>query len=159
MCCPIKHIVALLLLTTPLLTPLSLRDLCNSHRLFMSSLPAVEDLEKDQLPALSRLHLSSASNLMATIKLLAPRAFAEGASSPDELLLAQLDGNLLDMVSCLVELQLFHLQRAALLAAHSRRHMKHACHMHSSSCLGSSAAHSGTSHCQTTDSSASLHTL
>lgn len=106
------------LLPTPTYCPTHLLLPC---RLLMNSLPSVEELETGQLPQLAQLHLSSAASLMTTIRLLAPSAFAEGASSPDEQLLSLLDCSLLNMVSCLIDLQLFHLQRAALLAARSRR--------------------------------------
>lgn len=90
----------------------------------MSTLPNVDDLDTQQLPTLAQLHLSSASSLMATVKLLAPSAFPAEADSPDEDLLSYLDSSLLSMVSCLIELQLFHLQRAAHLSATSRRRAK-----------------------------------
>jgi hypothetical protein len=69
---------------------------------------------------LAKLHLSSAHNLMATLRLLAPSAFAGGAAHPDLSALDDADGSLLAMVSTLIELQLFHLTRAATLTAHSR---------------------------------------
>lgn len=90
-------------------------------RLLANSLPAVEQLETQQLPVLAQLHVSSATNLMATARILAPSAFPEGASSPDEHMLSQLDEPLLEVVCSLIDLQLFHLQRAALLSATSRR--------------------------------------
>ncbi len=90
-------------------------------RLLVNSLPNVDQLTTSQIPELEQLHLSSANNLMATIRILAPSAFAEGASSPDEERLSNLADDVLDAVYCLIDLQLFHLQRAALLAATIRR--------------------------------------
>jgi hypothetical protein len=58
---------------------------------------------------------------MATARILAPSAFPEGASSPDEQMLSQLGEPVLEVVCSLIDLQLFHLQRAALLAATGRR--------------------------------------
>jgi hypothetical protein len=69
---------------------------------------------------LAKLHLSSAHNLMATLRLLAPSAFAGGAAHPDLSALDDADGSLLAMASTLIELQLFHLTRAATLTAHTR---------------------------------------
>ena len=60
---------------------------------------------------------------MATLRLLAPSAFAGGAAHPDLSALDDADGSLLAMASTLIELQLFHLTRAATLTAHSRRRL------------------------------------
>jgi hypothetical protein len=87
----------------------------------MSALPNIETIQTQELQELALLHRSSATNLMATIRLVAPSAFEAGASKPDQQLLSQLDSSILSMVSCLVELQLFHLQRAAVLSTTSRR--------------------------------------
>jgi hypothetical protein len=87
----------------------------------VSALPSIDAIQTQDLQDLALLHRSSAANLMATIRLLVPSAFEAGASKPDQLLLSQLDSSVLSMVSCLVELQLFHLQRAAVLSATSRR--------------------------------------
>jgi hypothetical protein len=53
----------------------------------------------------------------------APAAFVSGAATPDQTLLLQLEGPALQLVSSLIELQLYHLQRAAVLVAHARQHL------------------------------------
>lgn len=74
------------------------------------------------LTHLSQLHLSSAKNLMTSMKLLAPAAFAAGTAHPNLTALEEAGSTAVThMVSVLVELQLFHLVRAAALSAHKRR--------------------------------------
>lgn len=85
-------------------------------------LPDPCSLTSQELPELAKLHLSSAHNLMATMRLVAPAAFTKG-SQPDLAALDQLEGGVLTMVSTLIELQLFHLQRAAALTAHRRERL------------------------------------
>jgi hypothetical protein len=121
----------------------------------MSTLPVIEDLETQHLPQLAQLHLSSAASLMATVKLLAPTAFAAGASSPDELLLSKLDSSLLNMVSCLIELQLFHLQRASKLATSSRRRMQLVQALAGSQTCNSTPCSSNRSSCESAANSSS----
>lgn len=89
------------------------------------SLPALQDLKPDDAPHLAQLHLSSASNMMKTLRLVAPSVFVNrSAVVPDHALLLQLEGSQLQMVTCLIDLQLFHLQRAAALVAHAKQHMR-----------------------------------
>lgn len=57
---------------------------------------------------------------MATLKMLAPEAFAADPMHPDLSALDDMDPSLLAMAQTLIELQLFHLKRAATLTAHSR---------------------------------------
>jgi hypothetical protein len=57
---------------------------------------------------------------MATLKLLAPEAFAADPMHPDLSALDDMEPSLLAMAQTLIELQLFHLKRAAALIAHSR---------------------------------------
>lgn len=52
----------------------------------------------------------------------APSAFVNGAAAPDQVLLLQQEEPALQLVSCLIELQLYHLQRARALVAHARQH-------------------------------------
>jgi len=61
---------------------------------------------------LAHLHLSSASNLMATIKLLVPHAFNQDSAEPDMAVICSLTGTAESMVSTLIELQLLLLTRA-----------------------------------------------
>lgn len=86
----------------------------------MAALPQPDMLDQQQLLQLAQLHQSSASSVQAVMRLLAPGAFPQGANTPDEQLLAELDSAVLDMVLCLITVQLFHLQRAAELSAHHR---------------------------------------
>jgi hypothetical protein len=88
------------------------------------SLPALHDLKPDDAPHLAQLHLSSASNMMKTLRLVAPSIFVNASAAvPDHTLLLQLEGSQLQLVTCLIDVQLFHLQRAAALVAHARQHM------------------------------------
>lgn len=73
-----------------------------------------------ELHELAKLHLSSAGNLMTTMRLVAPAAFTKDASHPDLSALNDLEGGVIGVVSILIELQLFHLRRAAVLTAHHR---------------------------------------
>lgn len=50
-------------------------------------------------------------------------AFVNGAVAPDHVLVLQLEGPALQLVSCLIELQLYHLKRAGALVAHARQHL------------------------------------
>jgi hypothetical protein len=86
-------------------------------------LPDPSSFSAGDLPVLAKLHLSSAHNLMATLKLLAPAAFASGSSQPDLNALDDADSSLLGMAATLIELQLFHLQRAAALTAATRKRL------------------------------------
>lgn len=90
-------------------------------------LPAIAAHDTKDTPLLAQLHLSSASNLMKTIRILAPSAFPTGCTSPDQALLLQLGDSQLQVVTCLIELQLFHLQRAAALVAHAKQHLRKPC--------------------------------
>lgn len=54
---------------------------------------------------------------MATLKLLAPAAFAKGGHYPDLCALEDAEEGLVTMVTILIDLQLFHLHRAAKLTA------------------------------------------
>jgi hypothetical protein len=83
-------------------------------------LPDPASISSQELPELAKLHVSSSSNLMATLKLLAPEAFAADPLHPDLSALDDMEPSLLAMASTLIELQLFHLKRAAVLTAHSR---------------------------------------
>jgi hypothetical protein len=85
----------------------------------LDSLPSVEELAHLELADLARLHMSSATNLRHTMHLLAPDVFT-GTSGihPDNDTLSELDGAQSDTVAVLIELQLFHLQRASALLAH-----------------------------------------
>jgi hypothetical protein len=72
---------------------------------------------------------------MATLKLLAPEAFAAAPLHPDLSALDDMEPSLLAMASTLIELQLFHLKRAAVLTAHSRHRMaQRAAGMSASTC-------------------------
>lgn len=62
--------------------------------------------------------------MMATVRLLAPGAFRDGSNTPDEEMLDKLDSSRLGMVSCLISLQMFHLQRAAALSRHCRMRLR-----------------------------------
>lgn len=64
---------------------------------------------------------------MHTIRLLAPTAFAtDSTNSLNPAGLLSLEGDRLQLVTCLIELQLFHVRRAAALVAHARQHL-HGC--------------------------------
>lgn len=80
-------------------------------------------MDLHELPTLARLHTSSATNLMKTLRLLVPGAFPQDSNTPNQLQVAHLDGPLLDAVGLLTELQLFHLQRAAELLAYRKKLM------------------------------------
>ena len=86
-------------------------------------LPDPACISSTELPELAKLHVSSSSSLMATLKLLAPAAFAADPLHPDLSALDDMDPSLLAMASTLIELQLFHLKRAATLTAHSRQRL------------------------------------
>jgi hypothetical protein len=60
---------------------------------------------------------------MATLKLLAPEAFAADPLHPDLSALDDMQPSVLAMASTLIELQLFHLKRAATLTAHSKHRL------------------------------------
>jgi hypothetical protein len=62
--------------------------------------------------------------MMQTIRLVAPWLFVNGSASPDSALLLELEGGQLELVTCLIELQLFHLRRAAALVAHAKQHLR-----------------------------------
>jgi hypothetical protein len=96
---------------------------CIMCREVMQVLPDPSSFSSVDLPVLTKLHLSSAHNLMATLKLLAPAAFAAGSSQPDLNALDEADSSLLGMAATLIELQLFHLQRAAALTATTRKRL------------------------------------
>lgn len=83
----------------PQLSPLLL-----SCRCMQLQLPALQDLDVKETPHLAQLHLSSASNMMQTIRLVAPSAFVNGSASPDHALLLELEGSQLQLVTCLIEL-------------------------------------------------------
>lgn len=108
-----------------------------------------------ELPELAKLHVSSAHNLMATLRLLAPAAFARGVSQqPDLSALDDADSSLLGMAANLVELQLFHLQRAATLTAAARKRLAQ---RHAGTQLH--AWVSDASSCSSSDSSATKHDM
>jgi hypothetical protein len=106
-------------------------------------LPDPSSFSSCDLPVLAKLHLSSAHNLMATLKLLAPAAFAGGSSQPDLSALDDADSSLLGMAATLIELQLFHLQRAAALTASRKRIAQQRCADRLAAAVGSSCSSSG----------------
>lgn len=87
-------------------------------------LPDPTTLSSAELHVLAQLHLSSAHNLMTTLKLLSPAAFAAGSSYPDLSVLDDADNGMFSMASTLIDMQLFHLTRAAMLVAHSRQRLR-----------------------------------
>lgn len=98
-------------------------------RLLQDSLPRLDELDPQELPTLAKLHMHSAGNLMATIKLLAPGVFVDGAVHPDHGRVAELEGSTLGMVNTLIELQLFQLRRASALVQHSKNKRRTTLHI------------------------------
>lgn len=95
----------------------------NARRLFNCALPATDTLPRQDLPGLSHLHLSSARQLNATIRLLVPAACIQGSETPDATLL-NLASPVDSMVLTLVELQLFHLHRVKAITQQMRVHTR-----------------------------------
>jgi len=96
--------------------------LCNVYprRQLAGALPCPAVVPTHELPALAHLHLSSASNLMATIKLLVPHAFNQDSAEPDMAVICSLTGTAESIVSRLMDLQLLQLVRAKQLTRHMR---------------------------------------
>jgi hypothetical protein len=88
-------------------------------------LPSLDPIPTQELPALAQLHLKSAGHLMATIKLLVPDAFKDSATEPNLAALLSVSGPAEGMISTLIELQLFHLNRAKDVTAHMRARIAH----------------------------------
>jgi hypothetical protein len=88
----------------------------------LDSMPSVEELPLNELADLVRLHMSSATNLGRTMRLLVPDAFPSSSSThPDGDKINELDDAQAGAVAVLIELQLFHLHRAsALLSQHKK---------------------------------------
>jgi hypothetical protein len=113
------------------------------NRHLAASLPPVESLALGDLPVLAKLHLSSATSMMATILKLAPAAFGTSSgvsisASTDIERLAELSTAEGALVAALIDLQLFHLKRAAALTAHSRQRLAQQ-HCSRSSCSSNSS--------------------
>lgn len=95
-------------------------------RALQQQLPQIDDLNARELPGLAKLHLGSSANLMKTFRLLAPSVFNDNSTLPDASLFLQLEGSDLEVVTVLIELQLFHLQRASALIAHAKQRLRYA---------------------------------
>ena len=89
----------------------------------MMLLPDPTTLSYQDLPDLAKLHVSSARNMMSTMRLLVPHAFTQDRDYPDLSALDSAAGCVLDMVAVLIDLQVFHLQRAQTLTAYSRHRL------------------------------------
>jgi hypothetical protein len=98
------------------------------RRLFNLALPATDTLARQDLPRLAHLHLTSAKQLMATVKLLTPPTCIQdhilGGQFQSEFhrAFASLPRHVDSMVLTLVDLQLFHLHRAKAITQQMRGH-------------------------------------
>ena len=93
--------------------------------MLQASLPHVEELEHRELCPLAELHMGSAANLMKTLKLQVPHAFDQGtATTLNRTLFLQLEGRELELASMLIDLQLFHMQRASQLVAQAKGRLR-----------------------------------
>jgi len=107
-------------------SPKALLVACHVCRALQQQLPQIDDLNARELPGLAKLHLGSSANLMKTFRLLAPSVFNDNSTLPDASLFLQLEGSDLEVVTVLIELQLFHLQRASALIAHAKQRLRYA---------------------------------
>lgn len=93
-------------------------------------LPPLASVPARELPSIARIHLQSASHIKATMRLLAPEAFAGSSNNMEpttaESYAAQLADRLpaaaAPLVTKLIDLQVFHLRRVQEVVAHMRRH-------------------------------------
>ena len=108
-------------------------------RLMQGCLPPVQDLELNDLPALAQLHMSSAANMMKTLRLLTPGVFTDDSDRPNEALFLQLEGEQLDVVTMLIDLQLFHMTRAAALVAAAKERLRNRGNTDTKGCYGGPA--------------------
>lgn len=101
-------------------------------------LPAADHLAPVKAARLAHLHIGSASNLMRTMRLMAPHIFDNDSSpTPSYVLLLQLEGAQLQLVLSLIELQLFNLERAAALVLRAKDQALQGPQVSSSSCASS----------------------
>lgn len=81
-------------------------------------LPDAVHYSPQEIQKLVSLHSSSARDLMTALRLMAPEAFDPANTEfPNVAALDTADGELMSMVSALIEMQLFHLSRAGQLLA------------------------------------------
>lgn len=93
---------------------------CCLRRQLTAALPDLDPVPNHELPNLAHLHLDSAGQLMATLKLLVPEAFQGNSTEPSLNAILAVSGPAATMVSVLIDLQLFHLNRARDITAHMR---------------------------------------
>jgi hypothetical protein len=89
-------------------------------RLLTSSLPSLASVPTQELAPLAHLHLASSRHMMVTAKLLVPDAFQQGTAELNIGALLSVSGPTSEMLSTLIELQLFHLNRARDVTAAMR---------------------------------------
>jgi hypothetical protein len=88
-------------------------------RQLRSVLPPLDRFPSQALGPLAQLHLQSYQDLNATAKLLLPGAFKGAAATLDVDALGDID-SVLNMLSNVIELQLFHLLRAQAITGEMR---------------------------------------
>lgn len=91
--------------------------------LWTKMLPSLRSIPVQDLQGIARLHLQSAAHHKASMKLIAPDAFAAGETEPN--LAALVDDShptAAEMVAKLIDLQIFHLARVREIVAHMRMH-------------------------------------
>lgn len=97
-------------------------------RLLAGSLPSLHSVPTPELAPLAHLHLASSRHMMVTARLLVPDAFQEGSAQPNIDAVLSVSGPTSEILSTLIELQLFHLNRARDVTAVMRARIaaKHA---------------------------------
>jgi hypothetical protein len=84
-------------------------------------LPSLASLPVHDLPGIARLHLQSAAHHKASMRVIAPDAFATGGTGPNlAALLDDANSTAAEMVAKLIDLQIFHLTRVQEIVAHMR---------------------------------------
>lgn len=86
-------------------------------RQLTDSLPSLHSVPTPELAPLALLHLASSRHMMVTARLLVPDAFQEGSAQPNIDALLSVSGPTSEILSTLIELQLFHLNRARDMTA------------------------------------------
>lgn len=101
-------------------------DVC--IRLLTESLPSLHSVPTPELAPLAHLHLASSRHMMVTARLIVPDAFQEGSAQPNIDALLSASSPTSEILSTLIELQLFHLNRARDVTAAMRARIaaKHA---------------------------------
>lgn len=93
---------------------------CPACRLLSEALPALQTIPAHALSGLVDLHLRSSRDLIHTIKLIIPQAFSSGSASPDLWTLVPMHSSVLGLLSNVMLLQNFHLNRAVAITAEMR---------------------------------------